>query len=83
MATYAITDADLDRARAIADREPYPASWAEELERAREVIAAVGDLPEPIAYQMVMRAPAGVDALAAIDALRGPGAPDYPQTDRI
>jgi hypothetical protein len=43
----------------------------------------VGDLPEPIAYQMVMRAPAGVDALAAIDALRGPGAPDYPQTDRI
>jgi len=74
---------DLDRARQIADREPVPTTWDEELARAREVIAAVGDLPEPIAYEMCMRAPAGVDAVAAIDELRGPNAPAYPETERI
>lgn len=75
---------DLARAREIADRKPRPGTWAEELARAEEVIAAVGDLPEPLAYDMLMRAPHDVpDPLADIHRLRGPNAPAYEPTGRI
>jgi len=75
---------DYDRARQIEGREPAPVTWAEELERGREIVAAVGDLPSDIAYEMIMRAPEGVvDALGDVRALRPVGAPPQPPNPRI
>lgn len=73
---------DLEKARAISERKPYPASWEEELERAREIVREVGDLPADIAYEMLMRSPGNADGLEQIRALRPAGAPAYPASDR-
>jgi hypothetical protein len=75
----ALTDNDIDTAQEIAERAPLPAAWPEHLERAREVIRAVGDLPEVTMFDMVMRAPPDVeDALEQLEALRPAGAVDQP-----
>jgi hypothetical protein len=75
---------DLERALLISEREPHPKTWAEELERAREIVREVGDLPEPIAYEMLMRSDGtSPDPLAELMAVRPPNAPDYPPTGRI
>lgn len=79
-----MTEAELARAHAINNREPHAMSWAEELERAREIVRAVGDLPGAIAYEMLMRAQGeSPDPLAELMALRPAGAPDYAPTGRI
>jgi hypothetical protein len=79
-----MTDAEIDRARAIADREPVPETWPEELERAREIVRELGDLPSSIYYEMLMRsssAPDPTDPIADLDAVRGPNAPPYPPSE--
>jgi hypothetical protein len=86
MAAYNISDAEHAQARAIWEREPTAANWEDELARAREVVAAVGDLPPDITYEMLMHggAPEAVtDPLAVIMALRPAGAGPYPDTGRI
>lgn len=78
--SYSLTKADHAKARAIFDREPWPIPWEEEVERAREVVRAVGDLPSGIAYDMIMHAPPETNTTSIIDEPRGPDAPPYPPT---
>jgi hypothetical protein len=82
----AMTEAEIARARAIMERDPFPATWAAQLERAREIVRELGDLPEPVAFDMVMRGseqPGEVNLLADIIALRPADAPPWPRTERV
>jgi hypothetical protein len=75
----ALTDDAIDTAQEIAEREPRPTTWPEHLERAREIVRTVGDLPEVTMFEMIMRAPADAgDVLAQLEALRPDGAVDRP-----
>jgi hypothetical protein len=76
-----MTDAEIARAREILSREPFPETWAATLERGREIVAELGDLPSSIYYQMLMRSQSAADPIGDLDRVRPPNAPPYSSSE--
>lgn len=67
----------IDIARQIWERVPYPATDADKVERAQEIVDQAGDLPEVVFYEMIMGAEHPEALSTALAALRPAGSPRY------